>query len=327
MLKYEELPEKIKTYYHRNITMSVAFVKKDGTVRHMSFRRNLASYVKSDAEKTEKQANVLQNNNLFKVYDTNVYIKALKEFGDPSKAASMSFRHFKLENVLAFMCGGSVFDMRQQNYIKDRFGEEVAEQLTPNMIQAMKRDENDAQQLDNVMENKNYSILNFIKEEIKKLHKKTLLENRKAEIENELKLLKEYNNYDYPLGADADTNAPWHEKLPEPAKFASKHIVDVLILYPSDNLAILQDKEGAKYIFEFGGISRDDLGQFSSNGQDEIDEEGVEGYVNEYWGTLSKGKGLNDYQSGNFQIILIDDETKVELIGTFGEKMAAVLSK
>lgn len=51
-------------------------------------------------------------------------------------------------------------------------------------------------------------IKEFIQEEIKKLHKKTLLENRKAKIE---KLLKEYNNYDYPAGADADSNAPWNQ--------------------------------------------------------------------------------------------------------------------
>lgn len=56
-------------------------------------------------------------------------------------------------------------------------------------------------------------IKQFIQEEVSKLHKKTLLENRKAEIE---KLLKEYNNYDYPAGADADPNAPWNQSEENP---------------------------------------------------------------------------------------------------------------
>jgi hypothetical protein len=140
-LTFDELPDKIKDYFRRNITMSVAFVKKDGSVRHMAFRRNLKSYEKSDKEKTDRQANVLVNNNLMNVYDTNSFIRLKRETGDAAQAAKGSFRNFKLDNVLAFLVGGQLFDMRDQNQIEERFGEEVYAALTPSMISALKSDE------------------------------------------------------------------------------------------------------------------------------------------------------------------------------------------
>lgn len=145
MLSFDSLPPKVREYFKRNITISVAFVKSDNvTVRHMAFRRNLKSYVKSGAEKTEKQSSMLQNNNLMLVYDTNLYIKALAETGDKEKAAKSSFRNFRLQNVLGFLCGGEFFDMREENQIKERFGEEVYKQLTKNMVYAMKTEEDSA---------------------------------------------------------------------------------------------------------------------------------------------------------------------------------------
>jgi len=189
MLTYQTLPEKVKKYFHRNITMSVAFVKKDGSVRHISFRRNLKSYVKSDAEKSNSQTNMLQNNNLMLVYDTNLYIKALKGGADEGAASKVSYRNFKLENVMVFLCGGELFDLRQENDIAKRFGEGVAGQLTKSMVSAMKKDEDDAMELTGGLAES--SLKQFIKETATKLHKKTLLENAKSEILKEIKLLEE----------------------------------------------------------------------------------------------------------------------------------------
>ena len=88
MLTFDTLPDKVKDNYKRNITSSVAFVKADGTVRHIAFRRNLNSYIASDKPKSEKQVNVQANNNLLLVVDTNAYIKALKgSNGDKAAAA------------------------------------------------------------------------------------------------------------------------------------------------------------------------------------------------------------------------------------------------
>ena len=139
-LTFSELPDCVKENFRRNITLSVAFVKKDGTVRHMAFRRNLASYVRSDKPKSDVQLSMLETNNLMNVYDTNLYIKSLQETGDASEAARKSYRNFRLENVLAFLCKGKLFDMRDRNQILDRFGEEVYNQLTKKMEAALVAD-------------------------------------------------------------------------------------------------------------------------------------------------------------------------------------------
>lgn len=152
MLTFDTLPDKVKENYKRNITTSVAFVKKDGTVRHIAFRRSIKAYEASTAEKTDAQINVLKNNNLMNVVDTNAYIRALKEFeGDSAAASKKAFRNFKLENVLAFMASGQVFDMREENNILERFGEEVYSQLTKSMVSALSNDERESANLDDMI--------------------------------------------------------------------------------------------------------------------------------------------------------------------------------
>ena len=152
MLTFDTLPDKVKENYRRNITTSVAFVKKDGTVRHIAFRRSIKAYEASSAEKTDAQINVLKNNNLMNVVDTNAYIRGLKEFGGDSAAASKkAFRNFKLENVLAFMASGQVFDMREENGILEKFGEEVYSQLTKSMVNALSNDERESANLDDLI--------------------------------------------------------------------------------------------------------------------------------------------------------------------------------
>jgi hypothetical protein len=139
-LTYDALPAEVKQRYENNGRLGVAFVKKDGSVRHMSFSKTLKAYQPSAAAKTDAQANYRQNNNLWSGYDVNAYIKAKKETGDDAAAAKQSFRNFKLENVLAFSAGGRVFDMRDENNIVERFGEDVAKALTQTMIQSLERD-------------------------------------------------------------------------------------------------------------------------------------------------------------------------------------------
>lgn len=152
MLTFDTLPDKVKENYKRNITTSVAFVKKDGTVRHIAFRRSIKAYEASTAEKTDAQINVLKNNNLMNVVDTNAYIRALKEFeGDSAAASKKAFRNFKLENVLAFMASGQVFDMREENNILERFGEDVYGQLTKSMVSALSSDEMESAKLDDII--------------------------------------------------------------------------------------------------------------------------------------------------------------------------------
>jgi len=61
-----------------NVIVSVAFVKKDNTVRAMAIKKFLSAYVPSSKPKSELQANVEQNHDLKRVIDINAYKQSLK---------------------------------------------------------------------------------------------------------------------------------------------------------------------------------------------------------------------------------------------------------
>lgn len=131
----------------KNRMVSVAFVKKDGSVKHMLIKKTLSSYVGSEKEKSDAQMNVEMNHNLKKVVDINSYKRELKylrgqnpEMGDmdlKSMAAKKSWRSINLTTVLGFMTGGRFIDLRDENQIMDKFGEQVHNSLTKSMISAM----------------------------------------------------------------------------------------------------------------------------------------------------------------------------------------------
>lgn len=141
--------EELRNAIDNNVIVSVAFVKKDGTVRHMGIKKNLSSYVPSDRPKTDAQANVEQNNDIKKVVDINAYNKNLKELrssgmeDDQAKAeaAKKSWRSINLKSVLGFMVRGKFLDLRDENNILDTYGEEVYNSLTPAMKSAMAQDQ------------------------------------------------------------------------------------------------------------------------------------------------------------------------------------------
>lgn len=139
-LTYDKIPPEVKKYIDRNITVGVSFVKKDGSVRHMAFRRFLKALEHSTAEKTDAQKNKSVNNNMINIYDTNTFIQLLKSTGDEKVAAKGSYRYFKFETVLAFLAGGKLYDMRVINNIRERFGKEIYNELSPKMKLALQRD-------------------------------------------------------------------------------------------------------------------------------------------------------------------------------------------
>ena len=126
--------------------VSVAFVKKDGTPRAGVFRKGLASYQYSTRPKTDAQANVKETHGLMNAIDINAYKKALVELGgDKTEAAKISWRRVTLANVIGFLVGGEFIDMREENEIMDRFGEEAYAFLTKNMQAAMNRAQQQAE--------------------------------------------------------------------------------------------------------------------------------------------------------------------------------------
>lgn len=130
-----------------NKIVSVAFVKKDGTVKHMAVRKTLSAHVFSDKPKSEKQANVESNNNLKRVVDINAYNRGRKGGLSSEDAAKTSWRTINLDTVLGFLSGGKFKDLRQENEIMERFGADVYNSLTKNMVRAM-----DAEQMANQQE-------------------------------------------------------------------------------------------------------------------------------------------------------------------------------
>ena len=125
-----------------NKIVSVAFVKKDGTVRHMAIKKYLSSYESSDKSKSEKQINIDSNNDMKTVVDINSYIKSVKGGMEKGEAAAKSFRRVLLGNVLGFLVAGKFKDLRQENNIQERFGEEVFNSLTKSMVRAMDAEQN-----------------------------------------------------------------------------------------------------------------------------------------------------------------------------------------
>jgi hypothetical protein len=141
-LDHEELKnsprfEEFRKALAKNVNVSVAYVKNDGTVRHMLVKRYLSSYVPSEKERTEKQMAINQTHDVKRVIDLNAYNKSLRETGDKELSAKKAWRTINLDNVLGFMVRGNFIDLRDENEIKDRFGEDVHNSLTKSMISAM----------------------------------------------------------------------------------------------------------------------------------------------------------------------------------------------
>jgi hypothetical protein len=132
----------LRNAINTNKIVSVAFVKKDGTVRHLAIKKYLSSYVPSENEKTEKQSNVESNNNIMKVVDINSYIKDIKSGLEKDAAAKRCWRTVTLGNVLGFLSGGKFKDLRQENNIQERFGDEVYNSLTKSMVRSMDAEQN-----------------------------------------------------------------------------------------------------------------------------------------------------------------------------------------
>jgi hypothetical protein len=118
--------------------VSLAFVKKDNTVRHMAAKRFLSSYKPSTAQKVGGNVDKQERNNIIVAIDINAYHDNLKKYGgDKEKAATASWRSFPIYNVLGFMAGGVFYDLRDVNNILERYGEEIYNSLTKSMISSL----------------------------------------------------------------------------------------------------------------------------------------------------------------------------------------------
>lgn len=141
--------EQLRNALKNNRMVSVAFVKKDGTVRHMLVRRFMSAYVASDAPKTDAQANLQANNDVKRVIDVSSYRKTLKDLRGQgmddeaarAEASKKAWRTINLKEVLGFLVGGNFVDLRDENSIMERYGEGVYNSLTKGMVRSMEAEE------------------------------------------------------------------------------------------------------------------------------------------------------------------------------------------
>lgn len=144
----------------------------------------------------------------------------------------------------------------------------------------------------------------------------------------------EYDNYNYPAGADADPNAPWHRDDPaEPSKMAKNPQLTPIV--NNREITILKDPQGQMYAIYHDSIDRKEFYPYASVerkyvGKDEegnpeydydydnveIDGDVVANYVNDNLASLSKGEGVEDWESG-VELVKIDDSLKQELLSLY----------
>jgi hypothetical protein len=144
----------------------------------------------------------------------------------------------------------------------------------------------------------------------------------------------EYDNHNYPAGADADRNAPWHQNDPaEPSKQAKNPKLEPVAF--NRELTIFKDPQGQLYAFYQDSVDKQELYPYASverhyAGKDEdgepqydydfdnveIDGDVVANYVNDNLASLSKGEGLEDWESG-VDLVKLDDALRQDLLSVY----------
>jgi len=147
--------EDLRNAIDANRLLTVLFVKKDGSIKSMLIRKFLKSYVRSENPKTELQQDIFKNNDLKAVIDMGAYRKELRDMraANPGMddeqikkmAGDKAWRRISLPNVLGFLVAGKFIDLRDENQIMERFGQQVYDSLTPSMVRAVEQ-ENQANQ-------------------------------------------------------------------------------------------------------------------------------------------------------------------------------------
>ena len=187
-----EILQPLRNAFDKNQMVGVAYVLKNGSVRHMSAKRDIKSYVRSNAEKTEKQANVESNNDIKRVVDFSLYRKNLEaNGGDKEMAAKSCWRTINLKDVLGFSVGGRFIDLRQENDIINRYGElgkTIYNSLTKSMQEAIERELATDQEVDNEMgvEDNINEALGGGRTNARGDKQETTLENKTIELGNNL---------------------------------------------------------------------------------------------------------------------------------------------
>jgi len=182
-------------------------------------------------------------------------------------------------------------------------------------------------------------------------------EKAKEKLEEELSKMiggeiTEYDNYNYPMGADADPNAPWNQKDPSYSKASiDSNKLSFEGLFSNGEIALLKDKSGSLYAFYHDNVPEKELDSIAYDlgfAEEEFigkDEDGMPDFEYHYdWrGNEAQepivlaayadeianeaGEGLEDWENG-VELVKIDDALKNELLSLYDKdtKLTSLLS-
>ena len=144
---------------------------------------------------------------------------------------------------------------------------------------------------------------------------------------------------DYPAGAEFDSRAPYNRPEPEIRRGEKPRQKFVELKYSNPEMAIFSDlKSSEMYVFYYGDIDYSLLepyaeregfidadGDIEYDENFEIDDDILENYVNDNFPNLTKGVGVEDFESGKTDLVLINEELKDELLHLYDKDSRIVM--
>jgi hypothetical protein len=145
---------------------------------------------------------------------------------------------------------------------------------------------------------------------------------------------------DYPAGAEFDSTAPYNRPEPKRVRGEKPRKRFVGLKYRNPEIAIFSDlNSGEMYVFYYGDIDysllepyADRYGYTDADGDleydenFEIDDDILENYVNDNFPNLTKGVGVDDFESGKTDLVLINEELKDELLHLYDKDSRIVMA-
>jgi len=143
----------------------------------------------------------------------------------------------------------------------------------------------------------------------------------------------------YPAGAENDPNAPWNRKEPKVVRGERPNKKFVEIKYSNPEIAIFKElSTNELYVFYYGDIDTkvlepyaerqgftDPEGDIEYYDDFDVNDDVLENYVNDNFQKLSKGQGVGDFESGNTDLVIINEELKDELLHLYDKDSRLVM--
>ncbi len=134
----------------------------------------------------------------------------------------------------------------------------------------------------------------------------------------------------YPLGAANDPSAPWNQ-VDNTREGDKASVIKYRVVWTDNEFSFLKDAAGNVYVFYIDSVDKSDLEPYADReesyaGRDEdgdpiidygdweITDEVIENYINDNLDSIAIGKGLDDYESGDYNLVMMDDEVRQELL-------------